>query len=140
MKAIIACIMLAGASALIGGLSTFSPRASASGLPTNEQIGMAREKLLFDFGWRFHLGNAASSKDDFGFGTGAMFAKDGQAIGAARPEFNDSDWRLLDLPHDWAVEQDFVNVPDDNVKDHGYKPIGRDFPATTIGWYRRTFN
>jgi beta-galactosidase len=102
-------------------------------------IGSAREKLLLDFGWKFHLGDASSPGGDFNFGLGTPFAKAGEAVGAVHPNFNDSTWRTLDLPHDWAVEQEFVNVRDDDVKSHGYKPIGRQFPKTTVGWYRRAF-
>ncbi|HYQ86540.1 MAG TPA: hypothetical protein VES59_04790, partial [Bacteroidota bacterium] len=47
-----------------------------------------RQQLLFDFGWRFHLGDAASAEGDFGYGEHASFAKAGDAAGAARPEFN----------------------------------------------------
>jgi beta-galactosidase len=46
----------------------------------------------------------------------------------------------VDLPHDWAVELEHVNVNDNNVMNHGYKPIGREFPRTSVGWYRRTFS
>jgi len=98
-----------------------------------------RQQLLFDFGWRFHLGDAASAEGDFGYGEHASFAKAGDAAGAARPEFNDSSWRKVNLPHDWAVELEFVNVNDEDVRSHGYKPVGRRFPKTTIGWYRRAF-
>ena len=38
---------------------------------------------LFDSNWKFHLGIVAN---------------------AEQPEYNDSRWRVLDLPHDWSVE------------------------------------
>jgi len=38
-----------------------------------------------DFGWKFHLGNASNPKDDFGYGTEAIFAKAGDGAGAIRP-------------------------------------------------------
>ncbi len=98
-----------------------------------------REKLLMDFGWKFHLGNASNPKDDFGYGTEAIFAKAGDGAGAMRPEFKDSTWRIINLPHDWAIEHDFVNVNDGDVTAHGYRPVGRQFPETTIGWYRKSF-
>lgn len=102
--------------------------------------GPVREKLLMDRGWRFHLGNSGGVEGDFSFGTGTPFAKAGEAVGAVRSDFNDSTWRAVDLPHDWAVELEFVNVADEDVKAHGYKPVGRQFPASTIGWYRRSFD
>ena len=54
-----------------------------------------------------------------------------------RPSFDDSKWRALNLPHDWAVELPFVR--DDEQKSHGYKPLGRRYPETSVGWYRREF-
>ncbi|HOC24427.1 MAG TPA: hypothetical protein PKJ13_03900, partial [bacterium] len=98
-----------------------------------------RQKLLFDFGWKFALGHAADPQRDFGYGIGAAFAKAGEAQGAAHPNFNDSLWRSVDLPHDWAVELPFVNHEDPEVKSHGYKPVGRLFPESSVGWYRRAF-
>jgi beta-galactosidase len=110
-------------------------------VPAREQDNArpVREKLLLDFGWKFHLGDAADPKADFDFGVGTLFAKAGESHGAVHPDFNDSTWRILDIPHDWAVELDFVNVNDEDVKSHGYKPTGRQFPKSTIGWYRRAF-
>jgi beta-galactosidase len=52
--------------------------------------------------------------------------------------FDDAGWRRIDLPHDWAVELPFVNKPE--LTSHGYKPLGREFPATSIGWYQREFD
>ncbi|HEX3746581.1 MAG TPA: beta-galactosidase GalA [Bryobacteraceae bacterium] len=99
----------------------------------------ARERLLFDSGWRFHLGNADDSTQDFDWGAGGgTFAKSGTTVPAAKPNFDDSSWRALDLPHDWAVELPFVN--DKSITDHGSHPLGRQFPATSIGWYRRVFD
>ncbi len=98
-----------------------------------------REELLLDPGWKFHLGDAASVEGDFDYGKPLLYAKAGEAGGAVDQAFNDSAWRTVDLPHDWAVEQDFVKVDDENVTAHGYKPIGRQFPKTTIGWYRKSF-
>jgi len=42
-----------------------------------------RRQELFDFGWRFHRG---------------------EAPGAQKPAYNDSAWRQVDLPHDWSME------------------------------------
>ena len=103
------------------------------------QVAPVREQLSLDRGWRFHLGDASAPARDFGYGSGAAFAKAGEAVGAARPDFNDSTWRTVNVPHDWAVELDFVHVNDEDVMQHGFKPVGRQFPASTIGWYRRSF-
>ena len=48
------------------------------------------------------------------------------------PQFDDSKWRSLTLPHDWSIEHPFdKNISSGN--DGGYLPTG-------IGWYRKTFN
>lgn len=101
--------------------------------------GSVREKLLMDVGWKFSLGDASSPEGDFGYGNGASFAKAGEGGGALSPSYNDSAWRTINLPHDWAVELDFVKNDDEDVMSHGYKPVGRQFPKTTIGWYRKSF-
>jgi beta-galactosidase len=41
---------------------------------------------VFENDWRFFLGDDAN---------------------AYRPEHNDSEWRSLDLPHDWSIEGEF---------------------------------
>ncbi|HEV8630332.1 MAG TPA: beta-galactosidase GalA, partial [Thermoanaerobaculia bacterium] len=111
----------------------------APGAALDLQRSTPREELLLDTGWRFHLGSAVSLERDFGFGTEATFAKAGTASGPAQQNFDDSGWRTVTLPHDWAVELDFVRVDAEDVRSHGYKPVGRQFPDTSVGWYRRSF-
>jgi len=68
-------------------------------------------KQKFDYDWSFHLGDEPA---------------------AAKPDFDDSGWRKLDLPHDWSIEA----APDST------NPMGNAggyFPAG-IGWYRKTFD
>lgn len=88
-----------------------------------------REKLLMDFGWKFHLGNE--------WGTGENPINLGVSTGPTRPDFNDASWPTVNLPHDWAVALPFDrNAP----ADHGFKPIGPKFPESSVGWYRRIFS
>ena len=97
-----------------------------------------RERLLFDFGWKFFFGHGSDPRRDLGFGMGqGDFAKSGD-LAFSTEKFDDSKWRSLDLPHDWAVELPFVW--DEEQNSHGYKPLGRRYPETSIGWYRRTFD
>jgi beta-galactosidase len=96
-----------------------------------------RERTLLDFGWKFFQGNGCDPAKDLGFGHDqGEFSKSGNFY-FSKIEMDDSKWRSLDLPHDWAVELPFVN--DDALKGHGYKPLGRAYPETSVGWYRRTF-
>lgn len=50
----------------------------------------------------------------------------------SRTDFDDSQWRQLNLPHDWSIEGEFS-------KDHPASPGGGALPGG-IGWYRKTFN
>ena len=67
-------------------------------------------KQLFDFNWKFFLGDIADAKSK---------------------EFNDESWRKLDLPHDWSIEGK-VNPKNPTGGAGGYFPAG-------VGWYRKTF-
>ena len=97
-----------------------------------------RERLSLDTGWRFALGHARDAAKDFGHATGyfSHLAKAGYGDGPAAAQFDDRDWRELDLPHDWAVELPFDAR---GGHSHGYRALGRDFPENSVGWYRRKF-
>ncbi|WP_294292354.1 beta-galactosidase GalA [uncultured Sphingomonas sp.] len=84
-------------------------------------------RLRLDSGWRFHPGDIPMPVIT-GHEPSYENAKAGAAHGAAAISFDDSDWREVELPHDWAIE-----APVDaqaNVA-QGYRRRG-------IGWYRRT--
>jgi beta-galactosidase len=102
-----------------------------------------REQLLFDFGWKFLFGHATDPLRDLGFGMNhgvdhfGDFAKTGD-FDFSKASFDDSGWRSLNLPHDWAVELPYVD--DEEQRFAGYKPLGKRYPETSIGWYRRVFD
>ncbi len=99
-----------------------------------------RKKINFDSGWKFAFGNANDPLKDFNYSIATIFAKTGSAqTTAIDKKFNDSSWRSLSLPHDWAVELPFANSPNFDVQSHGYKPVGGAYPETSIGWYRKHF-
>ncbi len=98
-----------------------------------------REKVNIDKGWKFTFGNAADPVKDFNYGIANIYSKTGKTENTPMSaDFNDSTWRDLNLPHDWAVELPFVEVDNFDVMAHGYKPVGGLFPETSIGWYRKT--
>ena len=101
--------------------------------------GAGRERLLLDFGWSFHFGNANDPAQDFGYGSAdaGNFQKTGNFMPAGSTSFSDADWRRIDLPHDWTVELPFKNDPD--LQSKGFYPLGRKYPETSVGWYRRIF-
>jgi beta-galactosidase len=112
--------------------------ALAAALDATPPSILPREKLLFDSGWRFTPGNGADPAKDLNFGNGqGDFAKTGD-FEFAKGKFDDSKWRVLSLPHDWAVELPFVR--DEEQNSHGFKPLGRRYPETSVGWYRREFD
>jgi beta-galactosidase len=124
-----------------------------------------RERNSLDSGWRFRLGDPADvttnvtwypeisdlaklPPDGVGPGTNTetymesirvdIFSTHaGENVSFVQTNYDDSGWRQLDLPHDWAVELPFNSAADSN---HGFKPVGStSFTTNNIGWYRRTF-
>jgi len=121
-------------------LIALAPRYSVAQASSGSVPPGPRERLLMDFGWRFAFGNATDPAKDFDAvpdPTFSYFAKAGVARGAAAADFDDRGWRVLDLPHDWAVELPFS---EQGSGSHGYKAIGRNFPGTSVGWYRKAFS
>lgn len=117
-----------------------TPRLTLSALVLSLLASQAfadREKLLLDRGWRFAFGNASDASKDFRLSDGGFsyLAKAGSDAGPISLGFPDARWRTVNLPHDWAIELPFDPKSDLN---HGFKPIGRDFPQNSVGWYRRT--
>jgi beta-galactosidase len=136
---VLSTFSFAGASAsrrvLGNGVAADSPDTLPSITP--------REQLLFDFGWKFCFGHGTDPAQDLGFSFGQSdFSKTGD-FKFAKAGFDVSKWRALDLPHDWGVELPFVHDDagsgDAQIRSHGYKPLGRRYPETSVGWYRREF-
>ena len=69
-----------------------------------------RSRIDFNEGWKFYLGDNKQ---------------------ANQPDFDDSGWRNLNLPHDWSIEGEFS-------KDNPTRINGGALPAG-IGWYRKSF-
>ena len=116
-------------------------RSETPGQPaTSRDRGAGRERLLLDRGWRFHFGHANDAAQDFGFGSGRSggFQKTGGFLSPSSLTFDDGDWKPVDLPHDWAIELPFQNDP--SLSSKGYYPLGRNYPETSVGWYRRVFD
>lgn len=69
------------------------------------------------------------------------FRKD-TLTGAEQPQYSDKGWRLLNLPHDWSIE-DLPNQKEGEVQGPFTKTsVGKaatGFTEGGIGWYRKTF-
>jgi len=85
-------------------------------LPELDSLTGARTELLFDEGWRFYRGDTSE---------------------AAMPEFDDSKWRLIDLPHDWSIED--VPGTDSPLDSAAIGGIDAGYFTGGTGWYRKTF-
>ena len=60
-----------GASAASSlGFPGLADKAPATTHAQNSPAETLRERLLLDFGWRFHFGHANDAAKDFGFGSG----------------------------------------------------------------------
>jgi beta-galactosidase len=130
-------LVVRGSDALAAPGDTAQPGEPATAAESAGAVS-PRERLLFDFGWKFHLGCDSAALRGLGAGDGLdAFSKTG-TFTFATDGFDDSAWRPLDLPHDWAVELPFVH--DEALQSHGYKPLGRDYRETSIGWYLRAFH
>lgn len=121
----------------------------AAGLLPGAALGMnaaisppalIRERLLLDFGWRFHFGHANDAAKDLGYNSGrnGSFQKTGNFLPAAALSYDDTTWTDLDLPHDWVISLPFKNDP--SLSSKGFYPIGRNYPENSVGWYRRVFD
>src|SRR6218665_2602619 len=109
--------------------------------PAFAQVNEPGRHVSLDEDWRFHFGHAANAEKDFNFGIANIFSKSGAGSKTAiDPGFVDTNWRKLDVPHDWAVEVPFVNIKNDDLISHGYKAVGGLFPETSVGWYRKRFS
>ena len=128
------------------------PAAAAVGMPDAARAAQSspppgataqnslRERLLLDFGWRFHFGHANDASKDFGFGAGRSggFQKTGGFLSPSNLAYDDSEWTPVDLPHDWAIGLPLKNDP--ALASKGSYPLGRDYPETSVGWYRRVID
>ena len=88
----------------------------------------ARERLSFDQGWLFHQGDIPFPEVK-GHQASYLGAKAGAASGAAAQAFDDTGWREVDLPHDWASESP---IDKDANLAQGFRKRG-------FAWYRRHF-
>ncbi len=110
-----------------------------------------RERVSFNADWRFTRGDAAGVGEsltyerikDWILPTGDDLlhylavrrtrpeGSPGGLPAYARADFNDSTWRLLNLPHDWGIEGPFQQeLSGDTGK----------LPWFGVGWYRKKFN
>ncbi len=75
----------------------------------HKSVDSVREIEDFNYGWKFHLVDDDS---------------------ASKSDFDDSDWRKINVPHDWSIEAGYQ-------KEKGAASTG--FAIGGIGWYRKAF-
>lgn len=89
--------------------------------------------------WTFAMGNAASKELDYTHGTEyftyiCKVLSSNHSHAPIMPEFDDSSWQKVSLPHDWAVD---LPYSPEASHSHGYKCIGGKYPENSVGWYRK---
>lgn len=105
------------------------------------------ERLDFTRGWTFQKGDPPGTGDQLDYfatppvrqavlasttpgGLSPGQAGLGGAVAWTRADFDDTAWRHLDLPHDWAIEGPFdIRRPGETAK----------LPYAGVGWYRKRF-
>jgi beta-galactosidase len=109
----LAMLVLLGAAAALSESGKAQVASTSSATAFGEQNNVA----LFDADWRFHRSGAQ---------------------GAESPDFDDSGWRRLDLPHDWSIE----DVPGTRspFDPEAISQVSGGFTTGGTGWYRKTFN
>jgi beta-galactosidase len=124
--------------------------AGVGGGSTTEPAG-PRTRVLFNDNWRFTKNDPAgansselaySNARQWVLPTGNHFLSNpgdwhqrpqgnlGDGVAYIAADYDDSSWRALTLPHDYAVEGPFTDSVPANM--------GR-LPATGVAWYRKTF-
>jgi beta-galactosidase len=108
-----------------------------------------RTRLLINDDWRFAKGDPPSIKTSLHYSTvkswllpaGNSFRSDstkrverpdgnpGGDVAYAAPDFDDSSWRKINLPHDYAIEGPFTTAVSGST--------GR-LPSSGVVWYRKT--
>jgi beta-galactosidase len=78
--------------------------------------GSQDRTVLFDGDWRFHRGGVQRAEE---------------------PDFDDSNWRKLDLPHDWSIED--LPSAQSPFNPDAISQVSGGFTTGGTGWYRKTF-
>ena len=89
------------------------------------------------------IGKAQNSADNRSklFDGGWRFLKD-SIITADDPQYDDSKWRTINLPHDWSIEDLPNQTPDTVVGPFDRNSVGQSATGFTVGgtgWYRKKF-
>ncbi len=109
--ALVVLLILVGLSGIRAGVGTRDGL-----LPPAQARASQNSTVLFDWDWRFHRGGAQ---------------------GAERPDFDDSKWRNLDLPHDWSIEE--LPSTHSPFNPDAISQVSGGFTTGGTGWYRKTF-
>ncbi len=100
-----------------------------------------RSETLLEKGWIFHRGEVSPEE-------GALIGT-GEVPEAALADFDDSGWKSVTVPHDWAIKGPFGEQNDlqnvavtQNFETDASLKTGRTggLPYVGVGWYRRTFD
>jgi len=87
------------------------------------------------------IAQSSSTSRTASFNVAWSFTRDSVAS-AEKPDFDDSKWRTITLPHDWSIEDLPNQTPDKIVGPFSKNSIGKAATGWTVGgtgWYRKKF-
>ncbi|MCJ2180237.1 beta-galactosidase GalA [Novosphingobium album (ex Hu et al. 2023)] len=121
---------MTGVALAAPGSAVFAGPAEGAGqsVPPRDFAPPEKGARLFEDAWHFHRGDVPMPKL-LGHRVSYEATKAGGAVGAAAAVYDDGDWPLVELPHDWAAAE----VP--NAEEN----IAQGYRARGISWYRRGF-
>jgi beta-galactosidase len=133
-------------------LGVYNPPAEGHAVTPRTQ-GSTRERININSKWRFARfesnpdGLTYNSTKQYILPTANNFIKDvakqhkrpagnvGSNVSYVQSSFDDGDWELLDLPHDWAIKGPFYEGDPSPIP----SGMGR-LPVQGVGWYRKTLD
>ena len=104
---VLVCMMLLSSGAVT--LAAYAVKNDSSNADTLITENISRYEMDFNSNWKFNLGDVPTAR---------------------YKAYSDSEWRTVELPHDFSIEQDFTNS--------GTETESGNLPGGT-GWYRKMF-
>ena len=83
----------------------------------SKAVQLSERKIPFNDDWKFKLVNKYDINDN--------------SVQAEAPDYDDSGWEYVEVPHDWSIYEEFENT-------NGVRPNQGSLPGG-VGWYRKSF-
>lgn len=109
-KGVVSCLLAAAMTVTSVPITSAAAGETYAGDAVTTRVAALTDERtqLFNMGWKFFKGNPSNAHEI---------------------SYNDSEWELVDLPHDFSILEDFSTS---NEAESGFLPAG-------TGWYRKSF-